>query len=105
MNSTGDFLQFRCDIGQIRHDFARNLLEAVQLVGHVCGGRANFQEHGDQPLLRTIMQIAFQPAPSFIGGRDKPRPRGDQVGTGRGGGDRCGYQVREFGDAFLGVPW
>ena len=103
MNSTGDFLQFRRDIGQIRRDLGQSLLEAIEFVGHACDGSAKFQAQADQSLLRPVVQIAFKPATSLIGSRDNPRPRSDQVCTGCAGGDRCGYQVGEFGDALLGV--
>ena len=102
MNATGDFLQFVCGIGQIRRYLGQAVLEGIQLVWHIFSGRASSAQ-GDQPLLRPIVQIAFQPAPSFIGGRDNPRSGGDQLRTRRAGRDGGGYQVGELSDTLLSV--
>ena len=57
----------RCDVilGLRRHGLARQLQRDLQ---------------GDQPLLRTIVQVTFQPLPLGVSGLDDPLPRRGEFG-------------------------
>jgi hypothetical protein len=56
-----------------------------------------------QPLLGAVVQIPHHPAAGLVSGGEHTRPRGQELVTAVGVGDRGADQVREVRDARLGV--
>jgi hypothetical protein len=50
------------------------------------------------------VQVAFDPAPGGVGGRDDPGPRSRELCACVGISNHGGDQVREVPDARLGIP-
>ena len=67
---------------------------AERLVGDLPAGDADVEDECDEPLLRTVVQVALEPAAHLVGRGDQARARRDhlfaRLGTRNGQREQCG---------------
>ena len=74
MKAAGNLLQFFMGLSQARSEMCQLLFEVMKLGWHRRLGHSRLQRKCNQVLLRPIVQVAFNAAPSVVGGRHDPRP-------------------------------
>ena len=78
-------------------------MKPLLFLRHLGLRRPERKREGYKPLLRTVVKVAFDPAPSLISRGDDPRTGCRQLSTALGVGDRHGRQLGEAEQALLGV--
>ena len=99
----GYLLEVRRDAGQFRDHLGELLVECSQFGWHRCLRGTELESQRDQPLLRTVVQIAFDTTPRLVGGGHDPGTRRGELGVSLGVRDRRRHEIGEIRDPRLGV--
>ena len=84
-------------------DLRQAFLQLGRFGRHDPLGGADLEAERDEALLDAVVQIALDPPPRLVGRRDDTRAGGGQLGATLGVRDRGGHELREAGQARLGV--
>src|SRR3954454_7768207 len=101
MNPTRYLLEIFRYARQTRHDVRNLLPQRIESGRQRHLRRAQLKPERHEPLLRTVVQVAFESSPGGVGRSDDPGSRSRELLAGVCVGDRGRYQVREVPDARL----
>ena len=73
MQPAGEFLQVGIQPADALHGAVQLFADVLQVGGQRRFHRAELEPQRNDPLLRTVMQVAFEPAPGLVGGRHDAR--------------------------------